>query len=194
MKDIENIKKNAKINDVPIMMDDGLDYMIDYIKNHEIYDILEIGTAVGYSAIKMAMTDKKVNVVTLERDEGRYQQAIVNIIDNNLDDRITVHLCDALEFETNQKFDMIFIDAAKAQYIRFFEKYSPNLKIDGVIFSDNLKFHGMVDSDIRIKNRNTRALVRKIRKYIEYLKENEYWETTFVDKGDGIALTKRKVL
>lgn len=96
-----------------------------------------------------------------------------------------------LEVEINGKFDMIFIDAAKAQYIKFFEKFKYNLSDNGVIISDNLSFHGLTEPDVVIKNRNLRQLVRKINNYKQYLLENSEFKTEFYDIGDGITVSKR---
>ena len=187
---LEKIEEYAKNNNVPIMQKDGIEFLIDYIKKNNIKSILEIGTAIGYSAIKMALVDNDIKVTTIERDKNRYDVAIKNIEDFNLTDRIKIIYGDALEVEINDKYDLIFIDAAKAQYIKFFEKFSENLKENGAIVSDNLSFHGLVDDDSKITNRNTKQLVKKIRKYIEYLKENKDYVTTFYTLGDGVAISR----
>lgn len=80
----------------------------------------------------------------------------------------------------------------KRQYIRFFERYVPFLMKDGFVLSDNLGFHGMVEGTVEAKSRSTRALVRKIRSYIDYLKDNKNYETTFFDVGDGVAVSKKR--
>ena len=87
---------------------------------------------------------------------------------------------------------MIFIDAAKSQYIKFFEKFDKNLKINGVVFSDNLNFHGLTHTSEKIESRNVRGIVRKLNNYITYLKENKNYETIFFDIGDGISISKKK--
>ena len=100
---------------------------------------------------------------------------------------------DALTEEIEGKFDLIFIDAAKAQYIKFFEKYKENLSENGVIVSDNLSFHGMVEDLSLTHNYSTKKLVKKIRKYIDFLKTNEEFETEFFDKGDGISVSRKRL-
>lgn len=186
---LEEIEKYAKINNVPIMMKDGIEYLTNYIKENNIKHILEIGTAIGYSAIKMCLVSDDIKVTTIERDEIRYQEALKNIKKFNLEDRITVIYRDALEVELNEQFDLIFIDAAKSQYIRFFEKYDKNLKIGGVMFSDNLNFHGLTHTKEVIQSRNVRGIVRKLNNYIAYLKQLENYKTTFIDIGDGISIS-----
>ena len=191
---IKAMEEYAVINNIPIMQKEGLQFMQHFIETNNIRTILELGSAIGYSAIQMARINKNIRIVTIERDEVRYNEAIKNIEASGLKDQIEIYLADALEFETDEVFDMIFIDAAKAQYIKFFERYKNNLDCNGTIISDNLKFHGFVETKERIKNRNTRQLVGKIRKYITFLEENNDFTTEFISKGDGIALTKRKVL
>ena len=190
---IEQIKEYAKENNVPIMMEDGIEFLTDYIKKNNIKNILEIGTAIGYSAIMMALVDKDIKITTIERDENRYQEALKNIEIFNLENQITPILKDAFEVELTDEFDLIFIDAAKAQSIKFFEKFEVNLKQNGTVITDNLNFHGMVQKDEKeITSRNVRGIVRKTKAYIEFLKENKNYETTFYDIGDGISISIKK--
>ena len=186
---IEELEEDAKEYNIPIMQKDGIDLLTNYIKENNIKNILEIGSAIGYSAIKMALVSNDIKITTIERDNGRYDMAINNINKFNLQDRINIINDDALNIELNDKFDLIFIDAAKSQYIKFFEKFDKNLNSNGVIVSDNLSFHGLVEDDTKTNNRNTKQLVRKIRKYINYLKENPNYKTTFYELGDGVAIS-----
>ena len=124
-----------------------------------------------------------------EFSKERYDIAINNINKFNLQDRINIINDDALNIEVSSKYDLIFIDAAKSQYIKFFEKFDKNLNTNGVIVSDNLSFHGLVEDDSKTNNRNTKQLVRKIRKYIDYLKNNSNYKTTFYELGDGVAIS-----
>lgn len=186
------IEEYAIENNIPIMEKEGIDFLTNYIKEHNIKHILEIGSAIGYSAIKMALVDSSVKVTTIERDEKRYKEALKNIRDFNLEDRINIILEDAFNVELEENFDLIFIDAAKSQYIKFFEKFKKNLNLNGVIISDNLDFHGLVDGDYETYSRNVKGIVRKLKNYINFLKENEEFETEFINIGDGIAITKRK--
>lgn len=189
---LEEIEKYAKENNVPIMMKDGIDFLTSYIKENEIKNILEIGSAIGYSAIKMALIDKNIKVTTIERDENRYTEAVKNINKTELQNQITIILDDAFNVDFNEEFDLIFIDAAKAQYIKFFEKFKRNLKSNGVIVSDNLNFHGLTHTKEYIESRNVRGIVRKLNNYIEFLKENKEFDTTFYDLGDGVAISIKK--
>ena len=191
--EIRKIKKYAEENNVPIMLDDGIEFLLDYIKKFNVKKILEIGTAIGYSSIRMALLGNDIEVTTIERDNDRYLEAINNVKIFGLEDRIHLIFNDACNVNLDEKYDLIFIDAAKAQNIRFFEKFSYNLKETGTIITDNMLFHGLVESDDSlITSRNVRGLVRKIRAYKEFLINNERFDTEFLTIGDGIAISRFK--
>lgn len=187
---LEDIEYYAKSNNIPIMLKDGINFLTEYIKNNNIKKILEIGSAIGYSAIKMALVSCDIQVTTIERDKSMYDEAIKNISEMELNNQINVIFDDALNVELNEKYDLIFIDAAKSQYIKFFNKFKDNLAENGVIITDNLSFHGLV-IDSSNCSRNTKQLVKKIRKYIDFLKSNEEFETEFLSLGDGISISKK---
>lgn len=188
---IEDIKGFAKANKIPIMEEEGILFLTKYIKENKISSILEIGTAIGYSSIKMALVDKDIKIVTLERDVERYRLAQKNINDLNLSKQIEVINEDALEYTTSSTFDLIFIDAAKSQSLKFFEKFKNNLNNKGTIITDNIYFHGLTYSS-ELLSRNLRGMTRKIREYVEFLKNNEEFETEILNIGDGLAVSKRR--
>ncbi len=192
MDNLLSIKAYASREAVPIMQDEGCDFICDYIKEHKCKNILEIGTAIGYSSIRFAGLADDIKVTTIELDIDRHLKAVENFKAAGLSDRITAIHADALTCPLEGFFDLIFIDAAKAQYIKFFEKYKANLTPEGVIISDNLSFHGMVDDLSLTHNYSTKKLVKKIQKYAEYLRTNPEFETTFYEVGDRIAVSKRK--
>lgn len=192
MEELKDIKTYAKKNSIPIMRDGGVDFICNYIKEHHIKNILEIGTAIGYSSIEFAKVGDDIKVTTIEIDIDRVITAKQNISDLALDQRITVINANALQVEIEGLYDLIFIDGPKAQYIKFFEKFSKNLAEDGVIISDNLSFHGMVEDLSLTHNYSTIKLVKKIRKYIDFLKNNPDFQTEFFECGDGISVSKRK--
>jgi len=189
---IDDLEEYARINHVPIMMSDGIEFLLEYIKDNNIKNILEIGTAIGYSSIRMALVNSDIKVTTIERDSTMYNEAIKNIKSFNLSSRINVIYKDALDVELNDKYDLIFIDAAKSKYIKFFEKFKNNLNDNGVIVTDNLSFHGLV-IDSSNCSRNTKQLVKKIQNYIEFLKNNNEYDTEFLSIGDGISITRKKL-
>lgn len=191
MVSILELEKYAKDKNIPIMEKEGIEFLVSYIKEKQIKTILEIGSAIGYSAIKMALVDPNIQIVTIERDESRYNKALENIKKFNLEKQIKIYLTDAFSIDLEQEFDMIFIDAAKSQYIKLFEKFKNNLKCNGIIISDNLKFHGLVDGSLEKLSRNVKGIVRKLRKYIEFLKNNQEFETEFLNIGDGISISRK---
>ena len=192
MDNLLSIKAYASREAVPIMQDEGCDFICDYIREHKCKNILEIGTAIGYSSIRFATLAPDIRVTTIELDIDRHLKAVENFKAAGLSDRITAIHGDALTCPLEGLFDLIFIDAAKAQYIKFFEKYKANLAPDGVIISDNLSFHGMVDDLSLTHNYSTKKLVKKIQKYAEFLRTNQEFETTFYEVGDRIAVSRRK--
>lgn len=190
---IREIKKYALDNHVPIMQDKGMDFLTTFIVKNQINSVLEIGTAIGYSAIMMALANPNLKITTIERDQERYLEAVKNVKKLELEDRITLVFHDALEANIEGNFDMIFIDAAKGQNIKFFEKYEHQLKDKGYIITDNMNFHGLVDKvDAEIESRNVRGLVRKIREYRTYLLNHPNYEVELLNIGDGIAVAERK--
>lgn len=187
---IKEMKEYAEDNNVPIITDEGIDYIRNYIKENNIKRILEVGAAIGYSSILMALTDDEITITTIERDEKRYLEAVKNIKKFHLEERITLLYKDAFDVELDEEFDLVFIDAAKAQNTRFFEKFSKNLAKQGTIITDNMNFHGLVEDESKIESRNLRALIRKVKAYHDYLENNEDYKTIFLNIGDGLAVSK----
>ena len=188
---INEIEEYAKNNNVPIMMKDGITYLCDYIKKNNVKSILEIGSAIGYSSIMMASVDKDIKVTTIEKDANRYNIAVDNIKKFNLNSRITILNEDALESTITGYYDLIFIDASKGNNINFFNKYKDNLAQNGVIITDNLSFHGLVEDETLIKTKNQKGIVKKIKQYIDFLSNNKDFITTYVPVGDKISISKK---
>ncbi len=192
--EIKKMKEYAKENNVPIMQEEGISFLTTFIHKNKIKSILEIGTAIGYSAIIMALQDDSIKITSVERDEKRYLEAVKNIKRFNLEDRVTLIFKDALDLKINDNFDLVFLDAAKGQNINFFNSFSKNLNKNGYIITDNMLFHGYVNKkEEDIKNRNLRGLIRKIKQYHEFLKTNNNYDTEFYNIGDGIAVSKSKI-
>lgn len=189
---IKEMEAYAKEYDIPIMQEEGIAFMCDFIEDHDIKHILEIGSAIGYSAIRMALLNDNIYVTTIERDETRFKKAQEFVARSGLKTRINLIYGDALEIEVQGEYDMLFIDAAKAQYIKFFEHYETYLKKRGFIITDNLKFHGFVEHKELVTSRNLRQLVAKIQRFVDYLKTREDYDTKFLDFGDGIGISQKK--
>ncbi len=189
MKDLEEY---AKKNKIPIMQKDGILYLINYIKENNIENILEIGSAIGYSSIMMASINKNIKVTTIEKDTVRYLEAVSNIQKYNLNKQIKIINKDATEVEINDKFDLIFIDASKGKNTFFFNKFKDNLNKNGTIITDNLSFHGLVEDESLIKTKNQRGIVNKIKDFKSFLDNNEEFKTIYIPVGDTLAISKRR--
>lgn len=194
MKDfILEMEEYAKNNNVPIIQKDSIIYIMKYIVEHNIENILEIGSAIGYSSILMASAKNNVNVTTIERDETRYMECLKNIKKCQLDKKINVVYQDALEVNlTGVSYDLIFIDAAKGQNTKFFEKYKHFLNPNGTIITDNINFHGYVGHKDEIESKNLKELVGKIEDYIQFLKDNKEYKTEFLNIGDGLSVSTKQ--
>ncbi len=189
---IKELEVSARSRGIPIMMSDGIDYLCDYINENNIKNILEIGSAIGYSAIRMALVDNDIKITTIERDNERYNEAVRNIDEFSLGGQIEIILGDAMDTEVNGLYDLIFIDASKGHNIDFFNKYKKNLREHGVIITDNLSFHGLVENEELAITKGQRGIVRKIKNFIEFLDKQEDFYTEYISLGDKIAVSKRK--
>jgi predicted O-methyltransferase YrrM len=187
------LEKYAKENHIPIMEPLSMELLLQIIRLAKPKNILEIGAAIGYSAIRMAEAFPQCKIVTIERDEVRYQEAMKNIQAVNLQNRIEVIFGDALEKEEQIKekgpFDLLFIDAAKGQYQKFFEIYSPLVHKGGTIVSDNVLFKGYVSGETEADNKRLQKLANKIKKYNDWLVHCPDFHTMIVPVGDGIAIS-----
>ena len=192
--EINEVKEKALKEGVPIIKDEGLAFLLNYIEEHKCKQILELGTAVGYSAMHMARLSKDIHIDTIEKDEAMYHQAIKNIDEAGLSDQIKVYFMPIEEFDTDQMYDLIFVDAAKAQYGKYMEKFLRNLKEDGAMVFDNMIFHGLIYDVENIASRNLRNLVKKIVKFRELVHNDTRFDIMEFDNiGDGIfVLTRRK--
>ena len=190
---MKDIKKDALRKDIPIIQDEGLAFLLNLIEERNVKEILELGTAVAYSAIEMAKLDKDIHVDTIEKKEDMYLQAIENIKEANLEKQIEVFFMPIEEFKTNKMYDLIFVDAAKAQYEKYLNQFIDNLKDDGVMVFDNMIFHGLVYDVDNIESKNLRNLVKKINKFRENVHNDKRFDIILFDNiGDGILLLTRR--
>ena len=191
---ILEMENYASEHNVPIIEKKSIAFIMIYIRDNNIKNVLEIGSAIGYSAILMASSNQETMVTTIERDETRYMECLKNVKKCGMDKKINVVYQDALELNLSEdlRYDLIFIDAAKGQYTRFFEKYKNFLNPNGAIITDNIKFHGYVGESNKLDKGNLKSLVEKIEKYIEFLKTNTEFDTEFYDIGDGLSVSTWK--
>ncbi|KMK75749.1 O-methyltransferase [Alkalihalobacillus pseudalcaliphilus] len=192
---VEMIEAYAKEHEVPIMDLVGMESLLQQLRLFQPRRVLEIGTAIGYSAIRMALALPEATIVTIERDEVRYQEAKKNIGKLELEDRIHLYYGDALDvynqLGNEGEFDALFIDAAKGQYQRFFDLYSQMLGERGVIFSDNVLFRGLV-AEKEVDNKRLRGMVKKLQKYNATLMNHPDYQTSILPVGDGLAISIKK--
>lgn len=197
MKYFKELEIDAINRNIPIMQREGLEFMINIFKENNCHSCLEIGSAIGYSAMMLVSNISDFKVETIELNDERYLEALKNISDNGLDRQIIIHHGDALAFELNnlvlKKYDCLFIDAAKAQYQKFFERYMPLITDNGICIVDNLDFHGMIFDIEKIKNRNTKQLVKKIKRFKDWIFNNEQYDVEYHQVGDGICVIRKKV-
>ena len=188
---IDEIRDYGIKNEVPIMSTESIDEITKIIKENNVKSILEIGTAIAYSTICFASTEGVNKVTSIERDKVRHNIAISNVKKSELSN-IELILDDALNTNITDKYDMVIIDAAKSQNMKFFNKYKENLNDKGIIIIDNLDFHGYVGRSSEIKSRNLRQMVRKIEKFIDFLNNLTNWDVKYIEVGDRLGICKKK--
>lgn len=193
IEELNKIKEKALEDHIPIIMDDTLEVIEDYLKEKNVDRILEIGTAVGYSAICFTKVLSEEGIIdTIERDEERIKQAKINIEKAEVKDKINIYEGDAVEIlpTLNEKYDVVFIDAAKGKYPFFLKEALRMIKENGVIFADNILYKGYVMSDYN--KHKQRTAVRNLREYIKEVSENPNLDTEILEVGDGLAISKLK--
>ena len=190
-KELQKIKQKALEEHIPIIMDETLEVIEKYLKNNKPKRILEIGTAVGYSAICLTQILEEDGIIdTIERDTKRVKEARENIKKAEVENKINIYEGDAVEIlpTLDNKYDVIFIDAAKGKYPFFLKEALRMINKNGVIFADNILYKGYVMSDYN--KHKQRTAVRNLREYIKEVSENPNLETEILEVGDGLAISK----
>lgn len=192
-EELEKIKQKALEEHIPIIMDDTLEVIEKELKSNPPKRILEIGTAVGYSAMcfsEFLVEGGKID--TIERDEERIKEAKINIKNVGVEDKINIYEGDAVEIlpTFNEKYDMVFIDAAKGKYPFFLKEALRMINENGIIFADNILYKGYVMSDYN--KHKQRTAVRNLREYIKEVSENPNLKTEILEVGDGLAISRIK--
>ncbi|WP_277679321.1 O-methyltransferase [Gracilibacillus dipsosauri] len=189
------LELEAQNDHVPIMDQISMDFLVQLLRIKNAKKILEIGTAIGYSALQMSQVSNEIQVVTVERDVNMFERALSNIEKLKKQKQIHPIFGDALkvqqEVEERAPYDLLFIDAAKGQYQKFFELYEPMLKEDGLIVTDNVLFRGLV-ADSTDASKRLQKLAEKIDQYNQWLIHHPDYVTTIVPIGDGVALSVPK--
>lgn len=193
---LNDMKQYAIENHVPILQDVSLDLILLVLKLKKPNSILEVGTAIGYSAINFSkyLNGENSHILTVEKSEDMYKEAIKNIKNVGLEEKITVINADATEYlptlDENDKYDVVFIDAAKGQYLVFLENALRVIKKGGIIIADNVYFKGRVLSGYN--EHRHRTATNRLRKYLELVTEDETLDTTVFNIGDGVAISIKK--
>lgn len=192
--ELEKIKEKALEDHIPIIMDDTLEVIANRLKNVKSRKILEIGTAVGYSAIcfsEFLSEDGKID--TIEREHDRVEEARKNIEKAEVQDKINIIEGDAVEIlpTLQGKYDVVFIDASKGKYPFFLKEALRLLADNGIIFADNVLYKGYVLSDYN--KHKQRTAVRNLREFLAELQNNQELKTEILEVGDGLAVAERVV-
>ena len=190
---LEEIANRAREGYIPIIRDNTAQALINVCKEKNPKKILEIGTAIGYSGLLM-LQNCQAYLYTIEKDEQRLAEAEKNFKLFGQEARVKLILDDALIAleklcKDNEKFDLIFLDGAKGQYIKYYPLIKKLLNHDGILFTDNIYMHGMVKSEGKIAHKH-RSMVVNLRKYIELLKNDKDFTTNFYDIDDGYSISK----
>ena len=194
MKIDKDIKRYGVENNIPITKDEVLDMIVKMINDNDYKNILEIGTAIGYGSITMANNTNLEHIDTLEIDADRYKIALENIKKAGLDTRIQVYLIDAKDYivKCDKKYDLIYLDGPKGQYINYLPYLLKILNDDGVIVADNLFFHGMVTGKIPV-SKGCRAMIKGLHKYIDEITSSPNLDSKIIEIGDGVGITKKRL-
>ncbi len=190
----EELKRFAVEYDIPIVEEETLKMLSLLLSMQKPARILEIGTAIGYSAIAFADAAPEAAIVSIEREEAMYYRAKENVERAGLAGRITLLLGDANEIlpTLTEPFDFIFMDAAKAQYQKFFEHCKPLLKNEGLLCSDDVHYLGML-YDKEKYHRRMVTIVKRMRAYLDELQNTPGYQTVVLSIGDGLAITRKEI-
>ena len=189
--ELEKIKQKALEEHIPIIMDETLEVIEKYLSKNKPNRILEIGTAVGYSAICFTeFLAPGGTIDTIEREKERVEEAKINIKLAEVEEMINIYEGDAVDIlpTLNNKYDVVFIDAAKGKYPFFLKEALRMINKEGIIFADNILYKGYVMSDYN--KHKQRTAVRNLREYIKEVSENPNLQTEILEVGDGLAVSK----
>ena len=187
---LEKLRLKSEIDNVPIIHKDVENFLKLLIKMKSMNSVLEIGAAVGYSALMFSEVIPNGKITTIERYEKMFIKANENILNFNKKEQIEIifgNATDVLKNKIKGKYDLVFIDAAKSHYREFFELSLEHLKEGGIIVSDNVLFKGRIVNDKYVERRN-KTITRNMRNYLEFINQSPYF-STILPIGDGLSIT-----
>ncbi len=190
------LKSYAEKNGVPIIREESGKLLYKECETNQPKQILEIGTAIGYSGILMLSASKKSHLTTIEKNDDMVCRARKNFEEAGLTNRVTLYHEDAAKILENlssqgNRFDFIFLDGAKGQYINYLPYLKLMLNKGGTLFADDIYFHGLVKSQEKLAHKN-RSMIQNLRKFISALENDKDLETEFLDLEDGISISRFK--
>ena len=187
------LNKISRKNHIPVIKDDGCDFLIDFCKTNQPQKILEIGTAVGYSGSFILLSSQNSTLVTIEKNEKFFEEAKNTFKQMKVSRRVKQILGDAGEeiLTIKDKFDLIFLDGPKGQYYRYLPTLLGLLEDNGTLIADNVLYRGMVRSGEYVIHKH-RSMINNLRKFLNYIENSPELDTKVYDIGDGIAVIKKK--
>jgi len=193
---LEHLEKFARANNIPVLLDDSAKFLAEFVNKNQFKNILEIGTAIGYSGSIILMSSIDSSLTTIEKNEESFNRAIETFHKLNLTNRVTQILGDGFEEiqklkELKNKYDLIFLDGPKGQYLFYYPILLDMLEENGCLLVDNVLFHGMVRSSHDVGHKK-RAMITKLRKFLNEIETREDLKTTIHEIGDGIAEIYKK--
>lgn len=196
MEELDTLEKFARENHIPVLLDDSARYLAKFVKDKQFKNILEIGTAVGYSGSIMLLASPKAYLTTIEINEESFNKATTTFKTLNLSDRVEQLLGDGFIHitklnEQNKKYDLIFLDGPKGQYLKYYPVLLEMLADGGCLLVDNVLFHGLVRSNEDVGHKK-RAMVTKLRKFMQEIETRQDLVTTIHEIGDGVAEIYKK--
>lgn len=193
-EDVESLRLYGEQNNIPIIHREVQEFIKTILKIYKPKKILEIGTAIGFSSIFFANNCPEATITTIEINDDMIDIASKNVTEYGLENRINIVKGNALDVipKLEEEYDFVFIDAAKGQYIKFFELIEEKLPQKAIIISDNILFRGMVGDQDLVKRRKI-TIVKRLRQYLDMLVRKQYYTTSILQIGDGVALTFKEV-
>lgn len=190
---LNNLQNFARENYIPVVQENSCNFLHEVVADNKPKQILEIGTAIGYSGIVLLNASPKAHLTTIELDEKRFKMATKNLKEFGLKDRVTQILGDAKQvLKTLQPiYDFVFLDGPKGQYYAYLPMILDVLKPNGLIFCDNINFNGMVDNGLVAPHKH-RTIVNNLRKFKTEIISRQDLVTKLYDVGDGVAVIRKQ--